>query len=66
MTKKELKEKLKQLELSQKEFSQFAGCSYQTVKEWKEDNVPNWVTIVIEHIEVLQSAKKIICKKSST
>jgi len=63
MTKTELKEKLKQLKMSQKDFAQFAGCSYQSVKQWKENNVPNWVTIVIEYIEVFQAAKKIICKK---
>ncbi len=64
MTKTELKEKLKQLDLSQKEFAQFTGCSYQAVKQWKEDKVPNWVNIVIEHIEMLQAAKKIICKNN--
>ncbi len=62
MTKTELKDKLKQLNLSQKEFARFSGCSYQAVKQWKENKVPNWVNIVIEHIEMLQAAKKIICK----
>lgn len=63
MTKKELKEKLKQLQLSQKDFAEFAGCSYQAVKQWRGNNVPNWATIVVEHIEVLQAAKNIICKR---
>lgn len=64
MTKTELKEKLKQLDLSQKEFAQFVGCSHQTVKQWKEHKVPKWVSIVIEYIEMLQAAKKIICKET--
>ena len=50
MTKTELKDKLKQLNLSQKEFARFSGCSYQSVKQWKEHKVPNWVSIVIENI----------------
>ena len=62
MTKTELKEKLKQLRMSQKDFAEYAGCSYQSVKQWKEHNVPYWVTIVIEHIEVFQAARNIICK----
>ncbi len=65
MTKTELKDKLKQLNLSQKEFARFSGCSYQSVKQWKEHKVPNWVSIVIEYMEMLQAAKKIICKKQS-
>ena len=62
MTKTELKEKLKQLRMSQKDFAEYAGCSYQSVKQWKENKVPNWVIIVIEHIEVFQAARNIICK----
>ena len=63
MTKTKFKEKLEQLKMSQKSFADFAGCSYQTVKQWREDNVPNWVPIVVEYLEVLHSAKKIICAK---
>lgn len=51
-------DRLKYLNLTQKDFSVIAGCSYQTVKQWKDGKIPKWVFLLLDHIEILQSAKR--------
>ncbi len=59
MSRKEFVDRLKKLDISQKQFSEIAGCSYQTVKQWKDNKIPKWVSLLLDHIEILQSAKKL-------
>jgi len=58
MSRKEFLDRLKKLEISQKQFSEIAGCSYQTVKQWRDNKIPKWVSLLLDHIEILKSAKR--------
>lgn len=62
MSREELLGRLEKLKISQKQFSEIAGCNYQTVKQWKNDKIPKWVSLLLDHIEVLQYAKKVANK----
>jgi len=54
MNREDFIEKLSDLKLTQKEFAELSGCSYQTVKQWKDNKIPKWVELVLRHIEILQ------------
>lgn len=62
MTREELIDRLEKLKTSQKQFSEIAGCSYQTVKQWKDNKIPKWVSLLLDHIEILQFTKKVVNK----
>jgi transcriptional regulator with XRE-family HTH domain len=62
MSREEFLSRLEKLKISQKQFSEIAGCSYQTVKQWKDDKIPKWVFLLLDHITILQSAKKYTLK----
>ncbi len=57
MTKEEFNLRLKELNISIKEFSQIADISYSTINNWgfktndKIIPVPKWVTPFLEHYE---------------
>lgn len=46
------------MELSQKEFSQIVGYSYQGIKQWKDDSIPRWAWIVLNHLEDMQRCRQ--------
>lgn len=62
MRRKEFLDNLNELDMSQKKFSEFAGCSYQAVKQWKDHNIPNWVERVLHLIKILQDNASIANK----
>ena len=59
MTRKEFLDRLRILKISQKQFSEIAGCSYQAVKQWKDNKIPKWVSLLLDHIKILQSANEL-------
>jgi DNA-binding transcriptional regulator YiaG len=51
MTKQELTKKLESINLSKKEFAEFANISYNTINNWHDENrpVPPWVESWLEN-----------------
>jgi DNA-binding transcriptional regulator YiaG len=61
MTDKEFKEKLKKLNLSQKEYAQIIGVSEDTTKSWyTKVSMPYWSEYILNNMEELQTYKKIV------
>jgi len=54
MKRKDFIEKLSDLKLTQKEFAELSGCSYQTVKQWKDNKIPKWVDLLLTHMRILK------------
>lgn len=54
MKRKDFIEKLSELKLTQKEFAELSGCSYQTVKQWKDNKIPKWVDLLLTHMRILK------------
>lgn len=54
LKRKEFLERLDLLEMKQKEFALFVAYSYQTIKQWKDNTIPNWVPILLDYLEMLQ------------
>ena len=65
MKKKEFNEKLSRINLTQKDFAQMVGYSYQAVKQWKDDKIPKWAGIVLEYFEELYIKKEKYAEYSS-
>ncbi len=55
MTREVFIEKLEALELTQKEFASLIGYSYQAVKQWRDQTIPPWVPLVLDHFEILRN-----------
>jgi len=62
MTKKELIQRLKILGISQKDFAEYIGYSHQAVKQWKDGKIPLWVSLVLDHFEIIRDNKKLARK----
>ena len=59
MTKCELIKRLNYLGMSQKDFAEYIGYSYQAVKQWKDGKIPLWVSLVLDHFELIKNNKKL-------
>jgi len=46
--------RLQYIGISQRSFAKLVGYNYQTVKQWKDGKIPQWVPIVLDHIEMLK------------
>lgn len=57
MKKEEFKKRLDGICMSQKEFSDVIGYSYQAIKQWKDGKIPKWAEIVMDHLEDIQNCK---------
>jgi len=54
MTRKIFKKKLEELNLSQKDFAEVVGYSYQTIKQWKDGSIPQWVPMVLDYLKMIK------------
>ncbi len=52
LTKDQFKNKLKNLSMSQNDFSKLTGCAYITIKRWKDNRIPLWVDYVLSYMEI--------------
>lgn len=62
MKKERFKERLKKLNINQKEFAKLIGYSYSAVKGW--DETPIWVNYVLNYFEIeknVDNMEEIIC-----
>jgi len=58
MKKKDFNERINNLNLNQKDFAEMIGYSHQSIKQWKDNKIPKWVSIVLEHFEELNVKKE--------
>ena len=58
MTKKQFIKKLDEYTMSYSEFSKLIGYHYQTVKQWKDGDIPYFVEIVFEYLDMIYAAQK--------
>ena len=57
MDRENFKRKLKNIGITQKEFANFTGCAYSTVKNW--ENTPKWVDILLNYMEIFHELHNI-------
>ena len=55
MTRELFLERLENLDLNQKEFASLIGYSYQAVKQWRDETLPKWLPLIIDHLEILKN-----------
>jgi hypothetical protein len=55
MTRQSFLEKLEELDLTQKQFASLIGYSYQAIKQWKDQTIPLWVPLILDHFEILKN-----------
>ena len=58
MNKKDFKEKLRRIGLTQKKFASIVDYSYSAVKGWQ--TVPRWAEMIIDYLEVLHKVDKAV------
>ncbi len=54
MTRNIFKNRLDDLGLTQKEFAEIVGYSYQTIKQWKDNTIPQWVPMVLDYLVIIK------------
>lgn len=54
MTRNIFKNRLDDLGLTQKEFAEVVGYSYQTIKQWKDNTIPQWVPMVLDYLAMIK------------
>ncbi len=54
MTRNIFKNRLDDLGLTQKEFAEIVGYSYQTIKQWKDNTIPPWVPMVLDYLVIIK------------
>lgn len=57
MGKEIFKSRLKSINMSQKEFAEAIGYSYQAIKQWKDEKIPKWAWMVINHLEDMKKCQ---------
>ena len=51
---KELTKQLRKIGMTQKEFVELMGYTTHAVKKWKNNNVPLWVSYVVEYLRIIK------------
>lgn len=54
MDRTELTKRIKSVGLTQKDFAELIGYSYQAVKQWKDGRIPKWVPMLLDHLELIR------------
>jgi len=59
ITYQEFKNKLRELEITQKKFAEIIGYDSSSIRKWaKKDNIPKFAEIILKYIECLKCLNK--------
>lgn len=64
MTKEQFKNRLDEYKMNYSKFSNLIGYHHQTVKQWGDGDIPYFVEVVFEYLDMIQTAQKRIDERS--
>jgi len=54
MTRTQFKDLLSDLDMTQKGFSELIGYNYQTIKQWRDEEFPKWVPMMLDYLKMIK------------